>query len=145
MDKKYQIHLNNNESNNIYLSIENINERKKYEIIFREASLFWNEHMKHFQNDFYHFYRVLELIFVKKSSDIKWNIVEELDEKLSINLNYNPGIFIFGFNITIEIPREEDKYEWLIKRIIKLEEENKYILSLIQPFEENIKNFKFDN
>ena len=82
MDKKYQIHLNNNESNNIYLSIENINERKKYEIIFREASLFWNEHMKHFQNDFYHFYRVLELIFVKKSSDIKWNIVEELDEKL---------------------------------------------------------------
>ena len=101
--------------------------------------------MKHFQNDFYHFYRVLELIFVNKSSDIKWKIVEELDEKLSLNLNYNPGILIFGFDITIEIPREEDKYERLIKRIIKLEEENKYILSLIQPFEENIKNFKFDN
>ena len=136
MDKKYQIHLNNNESNNIYLSIENINERKKYEIIFREASLFWNEHMKHFQNDFYHFYRVLELIFVKKSSDIKWNIVEELDEKLSLNLNYNPGILIFGFDITIEIPREEDRLERLIKKVEKIEKENKYLLNLFKDQKE---------
>ena len=144
MDKKYKIHLNRDDPKNIYLSIENINLRMKYEIIFRETSLFWNEHMKHFQNDFDHFYRVLELTFVNHSTDIVWNIVNECDETLSLNINYNPGILIFGFNITIKIPREEDRIERLIKKVERLEKENEYILSLIRPFEENIKNFKFD-
>ena len=144
MDKKYQIHLNRNDPKNIYLSIESIKQKMKYEIIFRETSLLWNEHMKHFQNDFDHFYHVLELTFANNSTDIVWNIVNECDETLSLNINYNPGILIFGFDITIEIPREEDRIERLIKKIERLEKENEYILSLIQPFEENIKNFKFD-
>jgi hypothetical protein len=116
----------------------------KYEIIFRETSLLWNEHMKHFQNDFDHFYHVLELTFTNNPTDIIWNIVNECDETLSLNINYNPGILIFGFDITIEIPREEDRIERLIRKIERLEKENEYILNLIRPFEENIKNFKFD-
>ena len=144
MDKKYQIHLNRNDPKNIYLSIESIKQKMKYEIIFRETSLLWNEHMKHFQNDFDHFYRVLELTFANNSTGILWEVVNECDEKILLNINYNPGILIFGFDIKIEIPREESRIEQLIRRIDKLERENEYILNLIRPFEENIKNFKFD-
>jgi len=144
MEKGYLIHLNREDPKNIYLSLESMQRKVKYEIIFRETSLLWNEHMKHFQNDFDHFYRVLELTFANNSTDILWKVVNECDEKISLNINYNPGILIFGFDITIEVPREEDRFEQLIRRIDKLERENEYILNLIRPFEENIKNFKFD-
>ena len=144
MEKGYLIHLNRVDSKNIYLSLESIQRKIKYEIIFRESSLLWNEHMKHFQNDFGHFYRVLELTFANNSTGILWEITDETDEKISLNITYNPGILIFGFDITIEIPREESRIEQLIRRIDKLERENEYILNLIRPFEENIKNFKFD-
>ena len=145
MEQGFLIDLNRVDSKNIYLSLESIQRKVKYEIIFRETSLIWNEHMKHFQNDFDHFFRVLELTFANNSKDIIWKVVNECDEKISLNIIYNPGILIFGFDITIEVPREEGRIEQLIRRIEKLERENKYILSLIQPFEENIKNFKFDN
>ena len=145
MEKGFHIHLNREDSKNIYLSIESIKRRRNYEIIFRETSIFWNEHMKHFQNDFNHFYHVLELTFVNNSTDIVWEIIDESDEKISLRINYNPGILIFGFDITIEILREEDRILRLIKRIDKLEKDNEYILKLIQPFEEEIKKFKFDN
>ena len=39
------------------------------------------------------------------------------------------GLEIFGFNITIEIPREEDKTEQLMKKVKKLENDITYILN----------------
>ena len=139
MDTNYQIHLNRIKKKDIYLSIENKNERTKYEITFSEASPFWIQRMKYFQNDFDHFYRTLELIFVNQSKGMKWKITKEMKEKLFINITYDPGILIFGFDITFEIPREEDRIERLVKKVEKLEEENRYILDLIHSFEDKFK------
>tara|TARA_B100000963_G_C22504284_1_gene615282 strand:+ start:603 stop:1028 length:426 start_codon:yes stop_codon:yes gene_type:complete len=139
MDTDYQIHLNRIKNKDIFLSIENKNERTKYEITFSEASPFWIQYMKFFQNDFNHFYRTLELIFVNQSKGMKWKITNEMKEKLFINITYDPGILIFGFDITFEIPREEDRIERLIKKVEKLEEENRYMLTLIHSLEDKCK------
>ena len=136
MNKEYQINLNRDKLKNAYLSIENMNERTKYEITLSEASSFWIQHMKHFQNDFNHFYGVLELTFMNQSNEVKWEVIKEMDEKLFLKIHYNPGIQIFGFDITIEIPREEDRMERLIKKIEKLEKDNRYILDFIQSFKD---------
>ena len=135
MDTDYQIHLNRIKNKDIFLSIENKNERTKYEITFSEASPFWIQYMKFFQSDFHHFYRTLELIFVNQSKGMKWKITNEMKEKLFINITYDPGILIFGFDITFEIPREEDRIERLTKKVEKLEEENRYMLTLIHSLE----------
>lgn len=139
MDTNYQVHLNRIKKKDIYLSIENKNERTKYEITFSEASPFWIQYMKFFQNDFHHFYRTLELIFVNQSKGMKWKITNEMKEKLFINITYDPGILIFGFDITFEIPREEDRIEQLIKKVEKIEEENRYMLTLIHSLEDKFK------
>ena len=65
MDTDYQIHLNRIKKKDIYLSIENKNERTKYEITFSEASPFWIQYMKYFQNDFDHFSFNLFLYFLR--------------------------------------------------------------------------------
>ena len=72
----------------------------------------------------------------KKSKEIQWKITKEEEEKISLNINYNPGLEIFGFNITFDILREEDRMERLIKKVEKLEKENQYILNLLK--EKNI-------
>ena len=138
MDDKYQIHLNRIEKKDIYLSVENKNERTKYEITFSESSSFWIQHMKFFQNDFDQFYRSLNIVFDNQSKGMQWKIIKETNEKISINMKYDPGILIFGFDITFEVPREEDRIERLVKKVEKLEKENQTILKLIQSFEDKL-------
>ena len=132
MDKQYHILINKDKKKNIYLSVENIKEHMKYEIHINEISPFWLKNMKYFQHDFDNFYRILDLVFEKKSKEIQWKITKEEEEKISLNINYNPGLEIFGFNITFDILREEDLMERLIKKVEKLEKENKYILNLLE-------------
>tara|TARA_Y100000590_G_scaffold466279_1_gene641089 strand:+ start:1796 stop:2203 length:408 start_codon:yes stop_codon:yes gene_type:complete len=132
MDNKYCIYLEKDESKNIYLSVENIKEHTKYEISINEISPFWLKNMKYFQHDFNNFYRILNLVFEKNSKEIQWKITEEKEENISLNINYNPGLEIFGFNITFDIPREEDRMERLIKKVEKLEKENQYILGKLK-------------
>ena len=133
MDNKYRICLSLvSEKKKIYLSVENLKEHTKYEIFINEISPFWLKNMKYFQHDFDNFYRILDLVFEKKSKEIQWNITKEEEEKISLNINYNPGLEIFGFNITFDILREEDRMERLIKKVEKLEKENKYILNLLE-------------
>ena len=133
MDNKYRICLSLvSEKKKIYLSVENLKEHTKYEIFINEVSPFWLKNMKYFQHDFDNFYRILDLVFEKKSKEIQWKITKEEEEKISLNINYNPGLEIFGFNITFDILREEDLMERLIKKVEKLEKENKYILNLLE-------------
>ena len=133
MDNKYRICLSLvSEKKKIYLSVENLKEHTKYEIFINEISPFWLKNMKYFQHDFDNFYRILDLVFEKKSKEIQWNITKEEEEKISLNINYNPGLEIFGFNITFDILREEDRMGRLIKKVEKLEKENKYILNLLE-------------
>ena len=129
MDKQYHILINKDKKKNIYLSVENIKEHMKYEIHINEISPFWLKNMKYFQHDFDNFYHILDLAFVDNSNEIKWSIKNETEKSLILNIIYNPGLEIFGFNITMEIPREEDKTEQLIKKVKKLENEITYILS----------------
>ena len=136
MDNKYRIYLSVVTEKEIYLSVENIKEHTKYDISINEISPFWLKHMKYFQNDFDNFYRILDLAFEKKSKEIQWKITKEEEEKISLNINYNPGLEIFGFNITFDILREEDRMERLIKKVEKMEKENQYILNLLK--EKNI-------
>ena len=136
MDNKYRIYLSVVTEKEIYLSVENIKEHTKYDISINEISPFWLNHMKYFQNDFDNFYSILDLAFEKKSKEIQWKITKEEEEKISLNINYNPGLEIFGFNITFDILREEDRMERLIKKVEKLEKENQYILNLLK--EKNI-------
>ena len=135
MDNKYRIYLAKDEKKNIYLSVENIKEHTKYEISINEISPFWLKNMKYFQHDFNNFYRILDLVFEKNSKEIRWKITEEKEEKISLNINYNPGLEIFGFNITFDILREKDLVERLTKKVEKLEKENQYILNLLKEKE----------
>ncbi len=128
MDTNYIIFLDKDKENKVYLSIENKSERNKYEVYLNEISPFWLRNMKYFKNDFNHFYDILELVFIKKSKDIQWEILEETEQKIELNICYNPGLIIFGFDIIIELPREGDRIEKLIKKVEKLEKENKEIL-----------------
>ena len=128
MERDYIIFLDKDKENKVYLSIENKNERNKYEVYLNEISPFWLRNMKYFKNDFNHFYDILELVFIKKSKDIQWEILEETEQKIELNICYNPGLIIFGFDIIIELPREGDRIEKLIKKVEKLEKENKEIL-----------------
>ena len=113
----------------IYISVENLKEHTKYEIHINEISPLWLSNMKYFHHDFDNFYRILDLAFVNNSKEIQWKIMKEEEEKISLNINYNPGLEIFGFNITMEIPREEDKTEQLMKKVKKLENDITYILN----------------
>ncbi len=128
MERDYIVLLDKDKENKVYLSIENKNERNKYEVYLNEISPFWLRNMKYFKNDFNHFYDILELVFIKKSKDIQWEILEETEQKIELNICYNPGLIIFGFDIIIELPREGDRIEKLIKKVEKLEKENKEIL-----------------
>tara|TARA_B100001094_G_C18170308_1_gene794687 strand:+ start:2143 stop:2553 length:411 start_codon:yes stop_codon:yes gene_type:complete len=128
MERDYIVLLDKDKENKVYLSIENKNERNKYEVYLNEISPFWLRNMKYFKNDFNHFYDILELVFIKKSKDIQWEILEETEQKVELNICYNPGLIIFGFDIIIELPREGDRIEKLIKKVEKLEKENKEIL-----------------
>lgn len=129
MDKQYHILINKDKKKNIYLSVENIKEHMKYEIHINEISHFWLKNMKYFQHDFDNFYRILDLAFVDNSNEIKWSIKNETEKSLLLNIIYNPGLEIFGFNIIMEIPREEDKTEQLMKKVKKLENDITYILN----------------
>ncbi len=128
MERDYIVLLDKDKENKVYLSIENKSERNKYEVYLNEISPFWLRNMKYFKNDFNHFYDILELVFIKKSKDIQWEILEETEKNIQLNICYNPGLIIFGFDIIIELPREGDRIEKLIKKVEKLEKENKEIL-----------------
>tara|TARA_B100000686_G_C16785292_1_gene974801 strand:+ start:388 stop:810 length:423 start_codon:yes stop_codon:yes gene_type:complete len=134
MDNQYRIYLDKeeNKKKKIYISVENLKEHTKYEIHINEISPLWLLNMKYFHHDFDNFYRILDLAFVNNSKEIQWKIMKEEEEKISLNINYNPGLEIFGFNITFDIFREEDRVERLIKKVEKLEKENQYILSLLK-------------
>ena len=132
MEKQYNIYINKDKKKNIYLSVENIKEHMKYDIHINEISPFWLKSMKYFHNDFDNFYRILDLAFVDHSNEIKWNIQNETEKRLSLNIIYNPGLEIFGFDIIIEIPREEDRVEQLNRKVKKLEKDIRYILDKIE-------------
>ena len=132
MEKQYNIYINKDKKKNIYLSVENIKEHMKYDIHINEISPFWLKSMKYFHNDFDNFYRILDLAFVDHSNEIKWNIQNETEKSLSLNIIYNPGLEIFGFDIIIEIPREEDRVEQLNRKVKKLENDIIYILDKIE-------------
>ena len=132
MEKQYNIYINKDKKKNIYLSVENIKEHMKYDIHINEISPFWLKSMKYFNNDFDNFYRILDLAFVDHSNEIKWNIQNETEKILSLNIIYNPGLEIFGFDIIIEIPREEDRVEQLNRKVKKLEKDIRYILDKIE-------------
>ena len=138
MEEDYQFHLEKDKSSKkgLHLSLVNKEEYNKYEIYLNEISPFWIKNMKYFKNSFDQFYDILQLVFVNKSKEIKWSILEETEEKIEINIIYNPGLIIFGFDIIIEIPREEDRLERLIKKVEKIEKENKYLLNLFKDQKE---------
>ena len=138
MEEDYQFHLEKDKSSKkgLHLSLVNKEEYNKYEIYLNEISPFWIKNMKYFKNSFDQFYDILQLVFVNKSKEIQWSILEETEEKIEINIIYNPGLIIFGFDIIIEIPREEDRLERLIKKVEKIEKENKYLLNLFKDQKE---------
>ena len=138
MQEDYQFHLEKDKSSKkgLHLSLVNKEEYNKYEIYLNEISPFWIKNMKYFKNSFDQFYDILQLVFVNKSKEIQWSILEETEEKIEINIIYNPGLIIFGFDIIIEIPREEDRLERLIKKVEKIEKENKYLLNLFKDQKE---------
>ena len=111
MEKQYNIYINKDKKKNIYLSVENIKEHMKYDIHINEISPFWLKSMKYFHNDFDNFYRILDLAFVDHSNEIKWNIQNETEKSLSLNIIYNPGLEIFGFDIIDMQVSPSDKCE----------------------------------
>ena len=78
MEEDYQFHLEKDKSSKkgLHLSLVNKEEYNKYEIYLNEISPFWIKNMKYFKNSFDQFYDILQLVFVNKSKEIQWSILE---------------------------------------------------------------------
>ena len=86
--------------------------------------LFWLENKKYFQEDFEKFSQIMDETLILEKGDIEYNILKEDFDEIVLQLIHNG---IFGFQITISIPRKKDRIDLVdneVQDIIKHNEEN---------------------
>ena len=89
-------------------------------------SPFWKEDGKYFQNDIHKLYDMLELCFTGKNehitlgSGIDWKYTIEENGYILLYINYEG---LFGFTVTIKIPKENTEIDQLRKKISDLQTE----------------------
>ena len=95
-----------------------------YYIEITPKHLFWLENKKYFQEDFEKFSQIMNETLILEKGGIKHKILKEDFDEILLQLIHNG---IFGFQITISIPRKKDRIDLVdneVQDIIKHNEEN---------------------
>ena len=99
-----------------------------YYIELLPESDFWKENNKYFQDNFTKFSEIVNETLILETGDIKYKIIKEDFEQLVLNLIYEG---LFGFEVSIEIPRKKDRIDLIdneVQDIIKQNEEKDKII-----------------
>tara|TARA_Y100000996_G_C22465263_1_gene619784 strand:- start:107 stop:631 length:525 start_codon:yes stop_codon:yes gene_type:complete len=99
-----------------------------YYIELTPDSNFWEENKKYFQDNFSKFSDIINETLIVEKGDIKHKIIKEDFEEIILNIIYEG---IFGFKISIEIPRKRDRIDLLnneVQDIMKQNEEKDKII-----------------
>lgn len=99
-----------------------------YYIEITPNSDFWKENNKYFQDNFNKFCDIVNKTLILEKGDIKHKIIKEDFETLTLNLIYEG---LFGFEVSIEIPRKKDRIDLIdneVQDIIKQNEEKDKII-----------------
>lgn len=99
-----------------------------YYIEITSDSNFWKENNKYFQDNFNKFCDIINKTLILEKGDIKHKIIKEDFEQIILNIIYEG---LFGFEISIEIPRKKDRIDLIdneVQDIIKQNEEKDKII-----------------
>ena len=102
------------------------NDHFKLEI--NEGSSFWNENSIYFQNILQKLHDLLNQCFNGDNTGIQWNFINVNDQKIEMDISYGG---LFGFNVRITIPKEEQDNNCLTEELKTLHEKNKKLEMII--------------
>jgi len=96
---------------------------------------FWKINNKYFQDNFNKFCDIVNETLILEKGDIKHKIIKEDFETLILNLIYEG---LFGFEISIEIPRKKDRIDLIDNEVQDILKQNEEKDKIIEDLEKRI-------
>ena len=96
---------------------------------------FWKINNKYFQDNFNKFCDIVNETLILEKGDIKHKIIKEDFETLILNLIYEG---LFGFEISIEIPRKKDRIDLIDNEVQDILKQNEEKDKIIEDLEKRV-------
>jgi hypothetical protein len=96
---------------------------------------FWKINNKYFQDNFNKFCDIVNETLILEKGDIKHKIIKEDFETLTLNLIYGG---LFGFEISIEIPRKKDRIDLIDNEVQDILKQNEEKDKIIEDLEKRV-------